>query len=107
MNPDGSAYAPRRKQLASRTKAGKIKRNAMFRKLRQAKHLKVSANPQLVAVGFFGRVARIARVHQEGLTDAVSKNGKLITYEKRQLLGFTADDIRQIQDTLSNHIRAL
>lgn len=105
MNPDGSAYAPRRQQPASRAKAGKIKRNAMFRKLRQAEHLKVRANPQLVAVGFFGRVARIARVHQEGLTDAVSKNGKRITYEKRQLLGFTDAEVAQIRDQIMDHVQ--
>lgn len=106
-NPDGSTYVPRRKQAAGRERAGRIKRAAMFRKLRQAKHLRIRANPHQVSVGFFGRAARIARVHQEGLTDAVSKNGRRITYEKRQLLGLTPAETERIKDIVLNHIGAL
>nr|WP_329956703.1 hypothetical protein [Collimonas humicola] len=32
-----------------------------------------------LSVGFLGRVARIARVHQEGLTDKVAKKRRHIT----------------------------
>jgi len=37
MNPDGTAYAPRRKQL--RTKAGRIRQRKMFAGLSKAKYL--------------------------------------------------------------------
>jgi len=38
----------------------------MFAKIRQARHLRVRAKPNEVAVGFTERVSRIAMVHQEG-----------------------------------------
>lgn len=100
-NPDGSAYAPRK-----RDQAGKIKRRkaAMFQRITQARHLKIEASEQSAAVGFLGRVARIARVHQEGLTDRVSGDGPTVRYEQRQLLGFTDADRRKIFDLLVEHL---
>jgi len=61
-DPDGSPYAARRNPPSRRAKAGRIKRGAMFAKIRQAR-----ANPNEVAVGFTGRVSRIAMVHQEAV----------------------------------------
>ncbi|MFK3649285.1 phage virion morphogenesis protein [Lysobacter enzymogenes] len=101
LNPDGSAYAPRK-----RDQAGKIKRRkaAMFQRITQARHLKIAANEQGVAVGFLGRVARIARVHQEGLADRVSRDGPSVRYERRQLLGFTDAERQAIRDLLVEHL---
>lgn len=103
-NPDGSAYAPRRAVSPARAKAGRIKRRAMFAKIRQARHLRVRANGQEVSVGFSGRVSRIARIHQEGLADAPSKNGKRITYDRRLLLGFTQADEQLVRDLILDHL---
>lgn len=99
-DPDGAAYAPRKREKRLRDKAGRIKRGAMFEKIRQAKHLKVQSDANQVAIGFTGRVARIARVHQEGLSDRVSRDGPRIRYERRQLLGFSAADRELIRDRL-------
>lgn len=105
-NPDGSPYAPRRRGAPARQKVGRIKRMAMFAKLRQARHLRVRADAQQVSVGFSGRVARIARVHQDGLLDAVTRRGPRVRYERRRLLGFSADSAERIrgavQDALSS-----
>ena len=100
-NPDGSAYAPRK-----RSQAGQIKRRAdrMFQGLTKAKHFKVEASEQAVAVGFLGRVARIARVHQEGLSDRVTANGPTVRYERRELLGFTDAERQSIRDLLIEHL---
>ncbi|MCC8556160.1 phage virion morphogenesis protein, partial [Xanthomonas hortorum] len=95
--PDGTPYAPRKQQL--RQKSGRVKRAKMFAKLRQAKYFKVSATPNAVSVGFMGRVSRIARVHQEGLTEQVRPGGPKARYEKRMLLGFTKED-RQITENM-------
>ncbi|MBB5864817.1 phage virion morphogenesis protein [Xanthomonas sp. 3058] len=100
--PDGSPYAPRKQLL--RQKAGRIKRAKMFAKLRQAKFFKVSASPNAVSVGFVGRVSRIARTHQEGLTEQVRPGGPRARYEKRVLLGLTAGDHEQIRDMLIEHL---
>ncbi|HZH44254.1 MAG TPA: phage virion morphogenesis protein [Lysobacter sp.] len=96
-NPDGTAYAPRKPR--AREKAGRVRR-AMFQRLRQAKHLKAGGNASEVWVGFVGRTARIARVHQEGLVDRVSPDGPRVRYEPRALLGFTAEDVELVQSFL-------
>lgn len=101
-NPDGSAFAPRKpRQL--RAKAGRIKRQ-MFAKLRQAKHLKVQSSADAIAIGFMGRVARIARVHQYGLRDRPERGQADVQYDRRELLGFTDADIDLIRDRLLEHL---
>ncbi len=78
----------------------------MFAKIRQARHLRVRANPSEVAVGFTGRVLRIAMVHQEGRADSVSKGGPCVTYQRRQLLGFTSSDEQLIRDLILDQLYA-
>lgn len=102
QNPDGTPYAARKHQL--RTKAGRIKRLKMFVKLRQAKFFKVMASENAVSVGFTGRVGRIARVHQEGMMDAVRPSGPRTRYEQRVLLGFTSADRELVQQLLIEHL---
>ncbi|WP_115512235.1 MULTISPECIES: phage virion morphogenesis protein [Xanthomonas] len=100
--PDGSPYAPRKQQL--RDKSGRVKRAKMFAKLRQAKYLKVSASPSQVSAGFVGSVSRIARVHQEGLAERVRPGGPRARYEKRVLLGLSAEDRHIVRNQLLNHL---
>ncbi|ASK99960.1 phage virion morphogenesis protein [Xanthomonas citri] len=102
LAPDGTPYAPRKQQL--RDKAGRVKRKKMFAKLRQAKFLKVSASPNEVSVGFLGRVSRIARVHQDGQTDRVRKDGPQARYAKRALLGFSPADHQAVRELLISHL---
>lgn len=102
QNPDGSPYSRRKQQL--RTKAGRIKRLKMFVKLRQAKFFKVMASEKAVSVGFTGRVGRIARVHQEGMMDAVRPGGPRTRYEQRVLLGFNSADRELVQQLLIEHL---
>ncbi|MCC8628551.1 phage virion morphogenesis protein [Xanthomonas perforans] len=101
--PDGTPYAPRKQQL--RQKSGRVKRAKMFAKLRQAKYFKVSATPNAVSVGFMGRVSRIARVHQEGLSEQVRPGGPKARYEKRMLLGFTKEDRQITENMILSHFR--
>ncbi|OLH88183.1 tail protein [Xanthomonas oryzae pv. oryzae] len=96
--PDGTPYAPRKEQL--RDKAGRVKLKKMFAKLRQAKYFKVSASPNEVSVGFMGRVSRIARVHQEGMTEQVRPGGPRVTYAKRRLLGISEHDKEEIMNLI-------
>ena len=103
QNPDGSAYEPRHRQTAS-SKQGRIKRNAMFARLRTARWLKTRATADAATVEFAGRVARIARVHQEGGTDYVRAGGPTARYAQRQLLGFTDTDRDLIRDLLIEHL---
>lgn len=103
-NPDGSKYAPR-KQRNLRGKQGRVKRKVqMFQKLRTASFLKVQGDGNAISVGFTGRIARIARVHQYGLKDRAERGAPDVRYEQRQLLGFTEADLDLIRDGLLAHL---
>ncbi|WP_082647722.1 phage virion morphogenesis protein [Lysobacter antibioticus] len=101
-NPDGSAYAPRKPQRDDRT--GRIRRGAMFRRIRMTRHLRATSNADGVRVGYAGRVARIARVHQEGSLDRAKHSGALLRYARRQLLGFSPADRERLQSALLAHL---
>lgn len=103
-NPDGSKYAPR-KQRNLRHKQGRLKRKVqMFQKLRTASFLKVRSDGNAVNVGFTGRVAGIARVHQYGLKDRAERKAPHVRYEQRKVLGFTEADLDLIKDHLLSHL---
>jgi phage virion morphogenesis protein len=104
--PDGAPYAARKQRKNLRGKKGRIKRQkaAMFEKIRTQKNLKIERDENQLSVGFFGRVARIARVHQEGLSDKVAKKGPAYPYPARPLLGFSATDQALIRDALLRHL---
>jgi phage virion morphogenesis protein len=103
-NPDGSKFAPR-KHRDLRGKQGRVKRKlAMFKKLRTTSYLKVRGDSNGVSVGFTGRIARIARVHQYGLKDRAERGAPDVRYEQRELLGFTEADKVVIRDQLFAHL---
>lgn len=103
-NPDGSKFAPR-KQRNLRGKQGRVKRKlAMFKKLRTASYLKVRGDSNAVTVGFAGRIARIARVHQYGLKDRAERGAPDVRYEMREVLGFSERDLELIRDGLLAHL---
>ncbi|MBZ9561028.1 phage virion morphogenesis protein [Pseudomonas sp. P116] len=103
-NPDGSKYAPR-KQRNLRGKQGRVKRKVqMFQKLRTASFLKVQGDGNAISVGFTGRIARIARVHQYGLKDRAERGAPDVKYERREVLGFTEADLDLIRDGLLAHL---
>lgn len=90
LNPDGSRYEARKATL--RDRKGKTRRGAMFSKIRTATYLRIEASPDEASIGFAGRVARIASIHQFGLRDRVRPDGPEIQYATRRLLGLTADE---------------
>lgn len=102
--PDGAPFVPRKPRKDLRGKAGRVKRQAMFVKLRTRKWLKTRATPEAAEVGFEGRAARIAGVHQRGDMDAVTPGGKRVRYPRRRLLGFTEGDRIAIRDRLIDHL---
>jgi phage virion morphogenesis protein len=76
----------------------------MFAKIRTAKHLKVKATGDQIEVGFFGWVARVARVHQFGQQERVTKKGPVYKYPERRLLGLSEPDRTLIRESLLHHI---
>ena len=104
VDPDGNPFDPRRPQKA-RAKSGRIKRRAMFAKLRQSRHLRIRADASAATVEFTSRVARVARVHHEGLEDSVKRGGPRVRYASRRLLGIPDRDrdlvAQAVMDALS------
>lgn len=101
QNADGSAYEPRKPRL--RDKKGRV-RKQMFTRLRTARFMRARADQEGAAVEFTGRVARLARVHQDGREDNVARGGPRVRYPKRELLGFTGADARMVRDLLIEHL---
>jgi phage virion morphogenesis protein len=102
-NPDGTPFAPRKPREPLRAKEGRVKRK-MFTKLRAAKHLKLQSDASSIAIGFLGRTARLARVHQYGLRDRPGRNSPDIQYARRELLGFSPAELDMIRDQLLAHL---
>lgn len=100
-NPDGSAFEPRKPQKQFGKKQGRIKRKAMFIKLKTARFLKVRSNDNEVTVGFTGSGAAIANIHQYGLTGTVNKKrGIKVQYAQREVLGFSDEDLEMIENLI-------
>ena len=102
-NADDSKYAPRKRRNL-RGKPGRVNRKVkMFQKLRTASLLKLQCDGNSIAIGFTGRIARIARVHQYGLKDFAEYGAPVVKYDQRELLVFTDADIDLIRDGLLTH----
>ncbi|MEZ2588681.1 phage virion morphogenesis protein [Pantoea agglomerans] len=102
QSPDGTPYKPRKEQPI-RGKKGRVKRE-MFAKLRTAKYLKARASSNEAVVEFAGKVQRMVRVHQYGLRDRPSRNGKDIRYEPRPLLGINEEIVDIIYKIIINKL---
>lgn len=107
-NPDGTPFEPRKrasgKRPPARAGAGRIRRQAMFMKLRTTRFMTVDAAADGGTVGFAGRVAQIASVHQHGERAPVSPGGPEYRYPRRVLLGFTDPERSMIRDQYLKHL---
>lgn len=101
--PDGSPFAPRRAPKNLRGKKGQVRRK-MFARLRTAQHMRIDVTDTDAAVGYTGRAARIALVHQEGRTDRPERGQAAVRYPRRPLLGFTQTSRERVLDTLAQHL---
>lgn len=101
LNPDGTPFEPRKPRL--RAKAGRIRRS-LFAKLRTTRYLRTEATAEGAVIQIAGRAARIARVHQYGLTDRVGKGGPEYRYPERRILGIADADRDAIADLIIEHL---
>ena len=85
---------------------GTIRQKAMFRKLRNGRNLRAGATDREAWIGFSGRAAEIARVHQDGLREKLFKKGRAVRYARRGLLGLAQADQSHALDMLLNHLVA-
>lgn len=100
--PDGTPYAARKKQPI-RAKNGRIKRE-MFAKLRTSRFLKAKGNDSEAAIEFAGKVQRMVKVHHYGLKDKPGPKSQAVEYPARQLLGFSDDDRRIVEDVIISYL---
>lgn len=112
-NPDGSSYAPRKPRDTIRGRLGGVRRSvrarAMFGKIRTARFMKTQATPSEAAVGFANAaIARIARVHQQGLRDRVERRSGApeADYPARELIGFTDEEMGEVLDLVLEALQA-
>ncbi|WP_083224529.1 phage virion morphogenesis protein [Sphingomonas panacis] len=83
---------------------GRIRQKAMFRKLRNGRNLRAGSTDREAWVGFTGRAAEIARVHQDGLNDRPAARARPVRYARRVLLGLTAAERGAVLDLLLAHV---
>jgi phage gpG-like protein len=83
---------------------GRIRRQAMFRRIRNGRFLRSGVTDQEAWVGFAGRASEIARIHQEGRRDRPAQRGREVRYERRELLGLSAAERARILDSLLDHV---
>lgn len=98
LGPDGTAWAPRRRNRHGRVrKAGK-----MMVGLRAARRLKATATPEGSEIGWTGRDARIAAVHQLGALDYVDRKESeaQARYPMRPLIGLTPEDVALVRQSV-------
>ena len=101
-NPDGTDFEPRKPQLRHQKKN---LRGGMFRKLRTSRFLKAGSSADAAVISFTRDVERIARVHQLGLRDRVSRKTAIeVDYPVRQLLGISAEDETALTHIISAHL---
>ncbi len=99
-DPDGHRFVPRK-----RDQVGKIKRQgALFQNI--GKQLKTEYSADHAAVGFGGRTATVALVHQDGQTIRPGRFAKSTSYPIRKLVGFSKDDEQWAMSIIENYLKS-
>ncbi|SFR79796.1 phage virion morphogenesis protein [Sphingomonas jatrophae] len=96
----------RNKSSGKLRRKGRIRNAAMFRKLRSGRFLRSGATDAEAWIGFAGRAAEIARIHQDGGLDRPSPKVKPVRYARRTLVGLTEAERARILDLLLEHVAA-
>lgn len=96
QNPDGSSYEPRK------LRHGKRNKKPMFEKIKTLQYLRNMSSAEKASLEFLNWVIFVARVHQFGLVKRV--HNKPVKYPRRELLGFSADDIKMIEQAVIKHL---
>ncbi len=84
-SPDGYRWPERQKYQ------GKTDRRKMFVKMKHRKHLRIRERADGFALGFFGRLGKIAETHHYGQKQRL-RSGIIASYPSRELIGITDTD---------------
>lgn len=97
-DPDGNRFIPRkRSQIGNKKRQG-----ALFQKI--GRDIKTEYSADHAAIGFGGRSAQIAEVHQEGKTIKPNHFSKPTKYPIRKLIGFSQDDEKWIESEIQKFL---
>lgn len=79
---------------------GRIRKKAMFRRMKGHRYLIARSTADEAWVGFTGYAATIANINQAGLVDRPGPKSKPTRYPQRKLVGFTDADRKSIMDAV-------
>ena len=79
---------------------GRIRKKAMFRRMKGHRYLIARSNADEAWVGFTGYAATIANINQAGAVDRPGPRSKPTRYPQRKLVGFTDADRKSIMDAV-------
>ena len=97
-DPDGHRFIPRkRNQIGNKKRQGPLFQNI-------GKDIKTEYSANHAAVGFGGRTAVVAEVHQQGKTIKPSRYAKATNYPIRALVGFSQDDEKWIESEIQKFL---
>lgn len=83
-------------------------RAKMMNTIKKAKHTKIKQSREGFAVGYVGRMAQVAEVHQYGLTARLNaKTGASAAYPVRQLLGISDEDKQMIDEAVLDYLEGI
>jgi len=108
VDPDGSAFTPRKPKKQRPSKKTPIKargkKGAMFKRIERARNMAVRASPERVELNFKRRVQQTAEVHHFGEVAPVDPripNSIRTRYAERRLLGFGPADSAAILEAVT------
>lgn len=97
-DPNAKQFTPRK-----RDQIGNIRRQGdMFQRI--GTRIKTEYSASHAAAGFSGRDAMIARIHHEGRVAKPSKRAASVRYPRRELIGFSADDLSWLEQQISEFL---
>ncbi len=117
IEPSGEPMQPRKLKKSGNARTRKlrngigaresIKGGRMFQRAIKPAYLRKESSAGAAQVGFVGAMARIMRVHQDGLRDTVTRdpNSPAIVYPKRVVLGMTPEDRIRILERVTAQLQ--
>ena len=73
----------------------------IFANPRTNRFMKAQGSSDVAVVEFVGRVQRMARIHQEGLSDKPNRFSREVKYDARPLLGFSTSDKHIVEEVVT------
>lgn len=97
IDPEGHPFVPRKREQIK-----KIRRGLMFKRLNP--QMQTDSSADHAAIGFSGRLGQKMIVHQFGMTQNPTPRAKPYHYPRRELVGFSPDDVAMIDTIITDFL---